>query len=44
MKIAVIGSTNVDLTSYIDQCPIEGETREAQDFQTAPGGKLVILL
>lgn len=39
MKIAVIGSTNMDLISYIDQVPAGGETRASADFRTAFGGK-----
>ena len=39
MKIAVIGSTNMDLVSYIDTVPAAGETREATAFNTACGGK-----
>ena len=39
MKIAVIGSTNMDLVSYTDTIPAAGETREATGFHTACGGK-----
>lgn len=39
MKIAVIGSNNVDLISYIHRMPEEGETIEAPDFQLGCGGK-----
>lgn len=39
MKIAVIGSNMVDLISYIDQMPKEGETLEASSFQIGCGGK-----
>lgn len=39
MKIAVIGSTNMDLVSYTDTIPVAGETREATGFHTACGGK-----
>lgn len=39
MDIAVIGSNNVDLISYIDRMPEEGETIEAPDFQLGAGGK-----
>ncbi|MBP3231141.1 MAG: ribokinase [Anaerovibrio sp.] len=39
MKIAVIGSTNMDLVSYTDKLPEAGETREAKAFHTACGGK-----
>ena len=39
MKIAVIGSNMVDLTSYITRMPILGETLEAPDFTLGCGGK-----
>lgn len=39
MKIAVIGSNMVDLTSYITRMPILGETLEAPDFTIGCGGK-----
>ena len=39
MKIAVIGSNMVDLTSYITHMPILGETLEAPDFTLGCGGK-----
>ena len=39
MKIAVVGSTNIDVVSYIDKVPEGGETRAAQNFHTAHGGK-----
>ena len=39
MDIAVIGSNNVDLISYIDRMPEDGETIEAPDFQLGSGGK-----
>ncbi|MCK1983604.1 MULTISPECIES: ribokinase [Peribacillus] len=39
MDIAVIGSNMVDLISYIDKMPKEGETLEAQDFKIGCGGK-----
>lgn len=39
MDIAVIGSNNVDLISYIDRMPDNGETLEAPDFQLGAGGK-----
>lgn len=39
MDIAVIGSNNVDLISYITRMPQEGETIEAPDFQLGCGGK-----
>ena len=39
MKIAVIGSTMMDVVSYTDKIPEAGETRTATDFHTACGGK-----
>lgn len=39
MDIAVIGSNMVDLISYIDQMPKEGETLEAPNFKMGCGGK-----
>ncbi len=39
MKIAVIGSNMVDLTSYIHRMPVLGETLEAPDFALGCGGK-----
>lgn len=39
MKIAVIGSNMVDLTSYIDRMPVSGETLEAPAFSMGCGGK-----
>lgn len=39
MDIAVIGSNMVDLISYIDKMPKEGETLEAPDFEIGCGGK-----
>ncbi|MBM7051486.1 ribokinase [Rothia sp. ZJ1223] len=39
MKIAVIGSNNVDLISYIHRMPAVGETIEAPDFRLGCGGK-----
>ncbi|MFT3944376.1 MAG: ribokinase [Ancrocorticia sp.] len=39
MDIAVIGSNNVDLITYIDRMPAQGETLEAPDFQMGCGGK-----
>lgn len=39
MTIAVIGSNMVDLISYIDRMPKEGETIEAPDFSMGCGGK-----
>jgi ribokinase len=39
MDIAIIGSNMVDLISYIDKMPKEGETLEAPDFEIGCGGK-----
>jgi len=39
MKIAVIGSNMVDLTSYIERMPQIGETLEAPSFEMGCGGK-----
>ncbi|WML48395.1 ribokinase [Neobacillus sp. PS3-34] len=39
MNIAVIGSNMVDLISYIEKMPKEGETLEAPDFEIGCGGK-----
>lgn len=39
MDIAVIGSNMVDLISYINRMPKEGETVEAPDFRMGCGGK-----
>lgn len=39
MPIAVIGSNNTDLITYITRLPVEGETIEAPDFAIGFGGK-----
>ncbi|MDU2596904.1 MAG: PfkB family carbohydrate kinase, partial [Dermabacter sp.] len=39
MSIAVVGSNMVDLISYIDRMPAEGETVEAPNFTMGCGGK-----
>ncbi|MBU3161527.1 ribokinase [Clostridium frigoris] len=39
MKIAVIGSNMIDLITYIDRMPKDGETLEAPDFKMGFGGK-----
>ncbi|WP_432557770.1 ribokinase [Granulicoccus sp. GXG6511] len=39
MDIAVVGSTNVDLVTYIDRMPVPGETLPARDFALGCGGK-----
>lgn len=38
-KIAVIGSANIDLTTFIDRMPVMGETLEAPRFEMNFGGK-----
>lgn len=39
VDIAVIGSTNVDLITYVDRMPEPGETLAARDFALGCGGK-----
>ena len=39
MRIAVIGSTMIDVVSYVDESPAYGETVTANDFHIACGGK-----
>jgi len=38
-KIVVVGSFNVDLTSYVERIPVPGETVAGDRFVTGPGGK-----
>ena len=38
-RVVVIGSLNVDSTSYVDAFPAPGETVLARDFEVALGGK-----
>jgi ribokinase len=38
-RIAVIGSNNVDLVTYVTRMPKPGETLEAPRFEMGPGGK-----
>jgi len=38
-KIVVVGSFNMDLTSYMPRLPRPGETLHGTRFQTGPGGK-----
>lgn len=38
-RIAVIGSNNVDLVTYVTRMPAPGETLEAPSFQMGHGGK-----
>ncbi|MGW1588955.1 ribokinase [Streptomyces sp. NPDC002386] len=37
--IAVLGSTNMDLVTYVARAPQRGETVTGRDFRTVPGGK-----
>ena len=37
--IAVLGSTNMDLVTYVEKAPQRGETVTGRDFRTIPGGK-----
>lgn len=39
MKILVIGSINMDLTTYVDRLPTQGETKFGRSFKQNPGGK-----
>ena len=39
MDIAVIGSNMVDLISYVERMPVQGETLAAPDFHMGCGGK-----
>jgi len=38
-RIAVIGSNNVDLVTYVNRMPVRGETVEAASFAIGHGGK-----
>lgn len=38
-RIAVLGSTNMDLVAYVTAAPRRGETVTGHDFRTIPGGK-----
>ena len=38
-RIAVVGSSNTDLVTYITRMPARGETLEAPRFEMGPGGK-----
>lgn len=38
-RIAVIGSSNIDLVTYVDRMPVPGETLEAPGFELGFGGK-----
>ncbi|MCH5675416.1 ribokinase [Streptomyces gilvus] len=37
--IVVLGSTNMDLVTYVDKAPQRGETVTGREFRTIPGGK-----
>ncbi|WP_405559287.1 ribokinase [Streptomyces canus] len=37
--IAVLGSTNMDLVTYVEKAPHRGETVTGREFRTIPGGK-----
>ncbi|RSM79430.1 ribokinase, partial [Streptomyces sp. WAC 01325] len=37
--IVVLGSTNMDLVTYVEKAPQRGETVTGRDFRTIPGGK-----
>ena len=39
VRIAVIGSTNIDLVTHVTRLPAPGETLEAPDFHIGCGGK-----
>ncbi|MFB9389273.1 ribokinase [Streptomyces coeruleoprunus] len=38
-RIAVLGSTNMDLVAYVHRAPRRGETVTGREFRTVPGGK-----
>ncbi len=38
-RVAVIGSNNFDLVTYVNRMPLPGETIEARDFEMGFGGK-----
>ncbi|HTV79255.1 MAG TPA: ribokinase [Steroidobacteraceae bacterium] len=38
-RVAVVGSSNTDLVTYITRMPARGETLEAPRFEMGPGGK-----
>ena len=38
-KVCVVGASNVDLISYVDRLPKEGETLKGIRFQSGFGGK-----
>ncbi|WP_330457208.1 ribokinase [Streptomyces sp. NBC_00820] len=39
IHIAVLGSTNMDLVTYVAKAPQRGETVTGREFRTIPGGK-----
>ncbi|WP_330238386.1 ribokinase [Streptomyces sp. NBC_00525] len=38
-RVAVLGSTNMDLVAYVDRAPERGRTVTGREFRTIPGGK-----
>jgi ribokinase len=38
-RIGVVGSSNVDLVTYVDRMPVWGETIAAPRFEMSHGGK-----
>ncbi|MEU3222834.1 ribokinase [Streptomyces sp. NPDC006976] len=38
-RVAVLGSTNMDLVAYVDRAPERGQTVTGREFRTIPGGK-----
>jgi len=41
-RIAVIGSNNVDLVTYVNRMPVRGETVEAPSFEMATAARAPI--
>ena len=39
MKIAVVGSMNMDMIVHADRIPLKGETIQGEDVEYQPGGK-----
>lgn len=39
MKLAVVGSINMDMTVTVDRLPLKGETLKGKDVKYVPGGK-----
>lgn len=38
-RVVVVGSTNLDLLAFVERLPAAGETIEASELRTLPGGK-----